>query len=383
MQTLPKPLSTLLIKPVGPDCNMSCDYCFYLEKAGQFGPKKTHQMTETILREMVRQAMPQADREINFVWQGGEPTLRGLDFFKKAVELEQRYGHDQTVGNGLQTNGLLINDQWARFLRSYQWLVGLSLDGPQHLHDHYRKTRWGQSTWQRVVDSAKRLLDAQVAVNALVVVTDYSVRFAQEIYEYHKDLGLTHMQFIPCVETDRGDPNSLSSFSVSSEPYGRFLCQLFDLWMDDFTDLTPTTSIRSFDSLFHRYLGLPAPECTLLPECGNYVVVEHNGDVFSCDFFVEPDWRLGNVMESKLWDMLNAETQQQFGRRKAHLPAICRDCQWLSYCTGGCPKDRLQGSGGEKLNHLCGGYQMFFEHADERFRSLAEKWKRNNPAARS
>jgi len=373
-----KPLASLLIKPASPDCNLSCDYCFYLEKAELFDSKNTHRMTGTVLKELVRQAMQQAGREINFIWQGGEPTLMGPNFFKKAVELQQRFGRDQTVGNGLQTNGLLIDDTWAQFLRSYQWLVGLSLDGPQHVHDHYRKNRRGKGSWERVVDSAKRLLDAEVAVNALVVVTDYSVRFAREIYEYHKNLGLNHMQFIPCVEADRDDPSSVSPFSVSSEPYGHFLCQLFDLWMDDFTGLTPTTSIRFFDSLLYRYLGLPAPECTLLPECGNYVVVEHNGEVFSCDFFVQDEWRLGNVMELKLSDMLNAEKQWQFGRRKAHLPEACGHCRWLGYCTGGCPKDRLPGQGEDKPNHLCSAYKTFFEYSDERFRGLAEEWKRHN-----
>ncbi|MCF8032294.1 MAG: anaerobic sulfatase maturase [Desulfarculaceae bacterium] len=378
MQTLQKPLASLLIKPAGPDCNLSCDYCFYLEKAELFNSKQTHRMTGAILEEVVRQAMRQAGREINFIWQGGEPTLMGLDFFRKAVELQQRYGRDQTVGNGLQTNGLLIDSQWAQFLRSYQWLVGLSLDGPQHVHDHHRKTGRGQGTWEPVVESAKRLLDAEVAVNALVVVTDYSVRFAQEIYEFHKNLGLNYMQFIPCVEADKQDPSAVSSFSVPSEPYGHFLCQLFDLWMDDFTDLTPTTSIRFFDSLFYQYLGLPAPECTLLPECGNYVVVEHNGEVFSCDFFVQPAWRLGNVMYSRLSDMLNAEKQRQFGRRKAHWPDTCGDCRWLGHCAGGCPKDRLRGQGPEKQNHLCSAYQIFFEYSDQRFRDLADKWKRRN-----
>lgn len=378
---LKKPLATLLVKPAGPDCNLSCEYCFYLGKAELFGPKKTHRMTEAILEELVRQAMHQAGREINFVWQGGEPMLMGLDFYSKAVDLQQKHGRGQTVGNGLQTNGLLIDDQWARFLRSYQWLVGLSLDGPRHVHDHHRKTRGGKGTWQRIEGSAKRLLDAGVAVNALVVVTDYSVRFAHEIYQYHKNLGLTHMQFIPCVEADKKDPNSVSSFSVASEPYGRFLCQLFDLWMDDFTGLTPATSIRFFDSIFYRYMGLSAPECTLLPECGNYVVVEHNGAVFCCDFFVQPEWRLGNVMESNLSGMLNSQKQWQFGRRKAYVPGACAHCRWLSHCRGGCPKDRLRGTGAKEQNHLCLAYKTFFEYSDERFRNLAESWKRHNQSA--
>lgn len=376
MKRIRKPLQTLLIKPAGPDCNMACTYCFYLEKASLFPESPSLRMSQDVLEEVVRQAMEQSGNQINFIWQGGEPMLMGLEFYRKCVGFQQRFGRGQTVGNGLQTNGLLIDAEWVRFLKSYNWLVGLSLDGPQDVHDHYRRTRGGGATWKKVTASAERMLAAGLAVNALIVVNDYSVRFPDEIYAFHKNLGLTHMQFIPCVEPDKDHPSRVLGFSVPAEGYGRFLCRLFDLWMDDFSGLAPATSIRLFESLFHVYMGYPPPECTLLHVCGTYVVVEHNGDVFSCDFFVHPTWRLGSVKEARLSEMLNAERQCVFGRRKVNLPDECNCCRWLSLCRGGCPKDRLSGQEEKAPNHLCSAYQMFFEYSDERFRGLAKRWKR-------
>ena len=376
MKRMQKPLQTLLIKPAGPDCNMACTYCFYLEKASLFPESPSHRMSQDVLEEVVRQAMKQSGSQINFIWQGGEPMLMGLEFYRKCVDFQQRFGRGQAVGNGLQTNGLLIDAEWVRFLKSYNWLVGLSLDGPQHVHDHYRRTRGGGATWKKVTASAERMLAADLAVNALIVVNDYTVQFPEEIYAFHKNLGLSHIQFIPCVEPDKDDPSRVLGFSVPAEGYGRFLCRLFDLWMDDFSGLEPATSVRLFESLFHAYMGYPPPECTLFDECGTYVVVEHNGDVFSCDFFVHPAWRLGNVKDSRLSEMLNAERQCVFGRRKANLPHECNCCRWLSLCRGGCPKDRFPGQAGKAPNHLCSAYQMFFEYSDERFRRLAKRSER-------
>lgn len=378
MKKMRKPLQTLLIKPAGPDCNMACTYCFYRKKASLFRESPSHRMSQDVLEEMIRQAMRQSGRQINFIWQGGEPTLMGLEFYRKCIEFQQRFGRGQLVGNGLQTNGLLIDAEWIRFLKSYNWLVGLSLDGPQHVHDHYRGTRGGGGTWEKVTASAERMLAADLAVNALIVVNDYSVRFPDEIYAFHKNLGLSHMQFIPCVEPDEDNPPHVLDFSVPAEGYGRFLCRLFDLWMDDFSDLEPATSVRLFESLFYAYIGYPPPECTLLDECGTYLVVEHTGDVYSCDFFVQPAWRLGNVKDSSLSEMLNAERQSVFGQRKANLPDECTCCRWLSLCRGGCPKDRLSGRAGKAPNYLCAAYQMFFEYSDERLRELAERWKRQH-----
>jgi uncharacterized protein len=225
------------------------------------------------------------------------------------------------------------------------------------------------------------MLDAGVEVNALATVNDYSVRFPEEIYAFHKALGLRHMQFIPVVET-APDKGRLSPHSVSAEAFGDFLCTTFDLWLADFDAGLPTTSIRFFDSVFYPYVNLPPPECTLAPECGMYVVVEHNGDVFACDFFVEPAWKLGNVMEGDLTDMLNSERQAAFGRIKSNLPEACRRCEWLAYCRGGCPKDRVRpGKEGAAVCHLCPAFKAFFEHAHPTLRQLAARWRAEHAGA--
>lgn len=371
-----KPVNSILVKPAGPDCNMACRYCFYLEKAAIFSELKVHRMSLDVLEEMVRQVCQSGERYLSFGWQGGEPTLMGLSFFQQAVDFQQRYGRGQTIGNGFQTNGILIDPSWAKFFKDYYILVGLSLDGPEHVHNRYRLMRDGSGSWEKVVDRAKLMLDEGVAVNALTVLNDYSVQFPEEIYEFHKSLGLTFQQYIPCVETDPSDRTKAAPFSVPPEKFGDFLCTLFDRWMDDFKDNVPTTSIRDFDSIFYSYVGLPPPECTLLPECGTYVVVEHDGSVYSCDFFVEPDWKLGNIMEGNLKRLLNSERQLKFGRLKSTLPDPCKTCQWLKYCRGGCTKDRIRDPRDNHVSHFCQSYQMFFEHADQRLQQLADRWKK-------
>ena len=376
-----KPITSVLIKPAGPDCNMACTYCFYLKKAAYFPDMHTHRMSEAVLRETVRQVMMQGAVNVSFGWQGGEPTLMGVRFFEQAVEFQKRFGRGRTVGNGLQTNGVLIDDAWCRFLKQYRFLVGLSLDGPEQIHDRYRKMRGGTSSWHRVVDSASRMLDGDVAVNALIVLNDYSSQFPETIYAFHKDLGLTYMQFIPCVEPDGTDPSKTAPFSVSAEVFGDCLCRLFDLWIADFKDGEPTTSIRFFESVFYVYVGMEPPECTLCENCGNYVVIEHNGDVFSCDFFVEESWKLGNVLERQLSEMLNSELQNRFGACKTDLPAECLECEWLPKCRGGCPKDRTFSTRHQKLNHLCNGFKRFFSHADGRLEELAEAWRKKQVKA--
>ncbi len=370
-----KVLNSILVKPAGPDCNLTCEYCFYSAKSSLFPGTMKHRMIEATLTEMIKQAMGQAGETIGIAWQGGEPTLMGLQFFQKSMDLIRRYGKDQTVGNALQTNGLLIDKDWIRFLNEYNFLVGLSIDGPKHVHDHYRRTKNGRSTWSRVADKAKMMLNGGVSVNALSVVTDYSSEFPEESYSFLKDLGLTYMQFIPCVERDPMKPGEFFTFSVSAEKYGAFLCKLFDLWLADFVNGCQTTSIRFFDSVFDRYVGLTPPECTLLEECGNYLVVEHNGDVYCCDFFVEPNWKLGNIQNGRLHDMLNSNRQTIFGARKKQLLEECKACKWLYNCQAGCIKDRVNGLGHIGTNHLCAAFKMFFDHADPKLRQLAESWK--------
>jgi uncharacterized protein len=370
-----KPLNSVLIKPTGPDCNLDCAYCFYLKKSALFKEFPVHRMSAEIQEELIRQVMQQGSDAVSFAWQGGEPTLMGLEFFEKAIELEKKFGRNQTVGNGLQTNGMLLNLDWARFLRKYDWLVGISLDGPAFIHDHYRMDKGMQPTHHKVVANAKMLLDNNVAVNALCCLTDYSVQYPDELYAYFKSVGLTWMQFIPVVETNEDDPSRAADFSVSAEAYGKFLCRIFDLWLSDFRDGKPTTSVRHFESVFYSYVGLQAPECTLMKECGPYVVVEHNGNVYSCDFFVEPKWKLGNILTGRLTQMLNSKQQATFGAAKAVLPGECRRCPWLTKCYGGCTKDRIRDPADMRKPRFCRSYKMFFAHADSILRNMAAQWK--------
>lgn len=371
-----KVLNNILVKPAGPDCNMDCLYCFYKNKPELFPETGRPRMSEFLLEAMIRQIVEPSGGEVSIGWQGGEPTLMGLPFYRKAVELEERFGAGKIVGNGLQTNGLLIDRQWARFFREFRFLIGLSIDGPEHVHDHYRRMRGGGTSWSRVADRAKLMLDEGISVNALTVVNDYSSRFPEEIYSFHKALGLTFMQFIPCVETHPLHRDRVTSYSVSAKDFGKFLCRTFDLWISDFLESVPTTSIRFFESLLLSYAGFIPPECTLYKECGVYLVVEHQGDVYSCDFFVEPAWKLGNIAQGSLTEMLNSPRQLQFGKYKSNLPKECRPCEWLSLCRGGCPRNRIRSSRDGSHNHLCQAYKMLFEHADPVLKRLAYEWQR-------
>lgn len=370
-----KPLNSVLVKPSGPDCNLGCSYCFYLEKEEIFPETKTHRMSPEVQEEMIRQVMQQSGEAISFAWQGGEPALMGLDFYQRAIELEKKYGRNgQSVGNGFQTNGTLLDREWARFFKKYDWLIGLSLDGPKHIHDRYRLDKGLHPTHEKVESVARMLLEEGVAVNAMCCITDYSADYAEELYNYYKSIGLTWMQFIPVVETDKNDPSKAASFSLTAEKYGHFLNTLFDLWMNDFKNGEPTTSVRHFESVFHTYVGLEPPDCTMMKECGPYVVVEHNGSVYSCDFFVEPKFRLGNIRHGRLIDMLNSKKQDDFGKAKNLLPRKCKMCPWYTKCYGGCTKDRIKDPSDNRQPRFCQAYQMFFSHADSRLKVLAEMW---------
>jgi uncharacterized protein len=350
-------LTNVLIKPAGPDCNLGCTYCFYLDKAALF-PPGAHRMTEPVLAATLRQMLAQDAAAVSFSWQGGEPTLMGLGFFQKAVDYEMAFGRGQTVSNALQTNGIRLDATWARFLAKYRFLVGLSLDGPAHVHDKYRVNHGGKGTWRKVDDRARMLLDAGVAVNALTVVNDYSAQHADEIYAYLRDAGLAYMQFIPCYEP--GKP-----YTVTPEAYGEFLCRVFDLWRADFENGVPTTSVRWFDSLLNLYAGRAPNDCTLLEECGTYLVVEHDGGVYSCDFYVQEGGRLGSVSDNDLAALYAGVRQREFGAAKARLAPACQACEWLTVCRGGCPKDRAE------VSYFCAAYKRFFAHAGGELRRLA------------
>jgi uncharacterized protein len=370
-----KKLNSILVKPAGPDCNLSCTYCFYKDKFDSRDAGIKHRMSDEILEELLKQAMIQSDEYISIAWQGGEPTLMGLPFFKRAINFIERYGTGKSVGNAIQTNGILVDQDWIGFLKKFHFLVGISIDGPEHIHDFYRRSKSGKGSWAIVKDNTMRMLDQGVQVNALTVLNDYSVQFPEEIYEFDKDIGLNHMQFIPCVEYLNKSKSKIAKFSIDSQAYGKFLCTLFDLWRSDFKDGVPATVIRFFESVFRVYVGMDSSICSFLKECGTYIVIEHNGDVYCCDFYVETRWRLGNIKEHSLVDLLNSETQATFRTMKIDRMAECNRCKWLEMCYGGCTKTQVQNSNGGYENYFCESYKLFFEYSSKEYQKLAAIWK--------
>lgn len=368
------PLTQLLIKPSSADCNLRCVYCFYLEKGALYPQQRTHRMSNEVLREMVRQMMSRRLPQVGFSWQGGEPTLLGLDFFRRTVEYQQQFGHSgQVVANSLQTNGILINDEWSQFFAQYHFLIGLSLDGPPDVHDRYRLSANGRGSHAHALRAMRSMRKHGVEFNILAVVNDFSVRHAKRIYQYLREQDLGFLQFISCVERDpqTGGP---APFSVSPEAYGDFLCTVFDEWVRDFRDGLPMVSERTFDGLLHTYLGEPSPTCVFMETCGDYVVVEHSGDVYSCDFFVEPSCYLGNLLERDLHLLAASPKQVAFGERKCDLPPECQSCRWLRHCHGGCPKDRQVVAATQGCNYLCPAYKRFFAHSEATFIELRDRW---------
>ncbi len=327
-------------------------------------------MSSAMLEAVVRQVMGQSPESIAISWQGGEPTLMGIPFYEEAVHLERKYGDGKTVGNAFQTNGLLIDRRWARFFRDHEFLVGLSIDGPQHVHDHYRKFSNSAPSWLQVMRGADILLGDGVAVNSVSTVTRYSGEHPEETYDFLKEAGFTFMQYIPVVEIVPGG-TQVTDYSVSPAQYGEFLKRLFVRWQKDFTRSGPGVSIRFFDSVLARYLGLETAECELSEICGTYLVIEHNGEVYSCDFFVNPEGRLGSLCNDTLIELLNSPGQESFGNAKARIGPGCSMCSWLPYCRGGCPKDRLRNPANDGTSYFCEAYKRFFEMADPWFRGLA------------
>ena len=361
-------INSVLVKPAGPDCNLACDYCFYRPKSALYPDTPRPRMTTRVLASFIGQYMRLAGPNPSFGWQGGEPALMGLDFYRTVVELEQRLGlSGQVVGNGFQTNATLMDDDWARFFCEYRFLVGLSLDGPQDLHDGHRLTLGGAPTWERVMRSLEVLRRHRVEFNILCMVTRESVDQPEKLYRFFRSHELRYLQFIPLVEAENGP----AANPISPEAYGEFLCRLFDQWTNDWP---PEVYIRDFDDILSVYAGRPMPSCIHQDRCGQYFVVEHNGDVYACDFMVEPEWRLGNLVEQPLAEILASAHFRTFAARKGMHQAQCQACRWLSLCQGGCQKHRLITSASVAApSYFCEAYQRFFQHSRRRFRRLADE----------
>ncbi|MBI2432906.1 MAG: anaerobic sulfatase maturase [Candidatus Hydrogenedentes bacterium] len=384
----------LLAKPSGPLCNLECKYCFYLEKE-QYYAAPSRRMTPEVLDTFVRQYIEAQDGpEIHFAWQGGEPTLAGVDFFREAVGLQQRYAGGKRITNAFQTNGILLNDGWGEFLAANDFLVGISIDGPEHLHDSYRVDRGGHGTFKRVLRGLGYLKKHGVEFNTLTVVNRRNGRCAGEVYEFLRETGSGFMQFIPLVErlpTSGTASNRLigphdtasarvTAWSVAARDYGRFLCEVFDRWVR--RDVGKVF-VQAFDVFLAAWLGMEPPLCVYRKTCGDALVVEQNGDIYSCDHFVYPEYRLGNLSEQPLRALVDSTAQRQFGAAKeASLPGECLECIWRFACNGGCPKHRFLSSkhGEPGLNYFCEGYKAFFSHADRHLQQMALALRQGRPA---
>lgn len=368
-------LSSVLVKPVSADCNLACGYCFYSPKAALYPGTRRHRMGDGVLREFISQFMALSGDRAAFCWQGGEPTLAGLDFYRRAVEYQSLFGAPgQTVENSLQTNGTLIDEAWARFLRRYRFLVGVSLDGPPELHDHYRRDHAGRPSYERVMRGIGWLRRHGVDFNILVLLNRVNVDHPKEVYDFLLSQGFRFLQFIPCLEVDpeAGGP---ARYSITPEQYGRFLCAVFDEWT---REGVPQVYIRDFEDILFAYVTGEAPSCTYSRECGKYVVVEHNGDIYACDFYVEPRWFLGNLTKQPLEEIVAGERFAEFRARKPKMAQSCGDCPWLPYCRGGCPRHWTVL--GLDRNYFCPSYKMLFEHSHPGFLRLKQVVERRRAA---
>lgn len=365
---------TLLIKPSGSECNIDCAYCFYKDRLPELGQGK-QRMRLPVLQKLVKDYMQTRFPVVGFAWQGGEPTLMGIPFFQQAVEFQKQYGiPGQQVSNTFQTNAVLLGKSWCRFLHDKKFLLGISVDGPERFHNRYRRDRAGAGTYTQVMRGIENCKKHRVEFSALVLLNSHNVEHPDELFDFAVKHELTYLQFIPCLERDAASGRA-AAFSVKPRQYGAFLCRLFDLWCDYGPD---RVNIREFDSLVTYYvLGKPTL-CTYSEECGRFVVVEHNGDAFACEFFVEPGWRLGNILETPLQTLAASDVKKAFALQKRNFCPRCEACQLLEVCRGGCMKDRTRLGGnkaGPQPSYFCEAYRKFFEYALPRFREIAEAVK--------
>lgn len=370
-----KPLYVML-KPAGAHCNLACKYCYYLEKNKLYPTAQRHLMSDEMLEQFTREYIEaQTMNQVLFTWHGGEPLLRSIDFYRKALSLQQKYAGGKRIDNVIQTNGTLLTDEWCEFFAQNHWLVGISIDGPQPDHDHYRLTAAGKPSWQKVMQGIKLLKKHGVEWNAMAVVNAYNVNHPLEFYRFFKGNGCQFLQFTPIVErltrhedgrtlaslADK-DEISLSEASVAPEQWGYFLSAIFDEWVRKDVG---KIFVEIFDCTLANWMGISPGICAYSKECGHAGVMEHNGDVYSCDHFVFPEYKLGNIRDHSLIDMLYGEQQQEFSRLKhSSLPRQCKECDMEFACHGECPKNRFMKDkyGDSGLNYLCPGYYHYYQH---------------------
>ena len=388
-----KPLYVML-KPVGSACNLACQYCYYLEKELLYPNNKRSWMSEETLETFIQQYfLAQTQPYVSFTWHGGEPLLRPISFYKKALKLQQKYGKGFYIENSLQTNGTLLTDEWCRFFKENNFLIGLSIDGPATVHDAYRQTLSGKGSFQKVLNGIRLLNKHGVEWNAMAVVNAQNVKDAATFYNFFKSINCHFIQFTPiverlvphadgrCLASVNEQTQTMSPLSVTPEEWGAFLCDLFDLWIKEDVG---TYYIQIFDATLANWVGQTPGLCTLSKLCGHASVMEHNGDVFACDHFVFPEYKRGNIHTQTITEMMYSPEQLQFGKNKwQSLPRQCKECSFLFACYGECPKNRfaIDAYGNKGLNYLCKGYKRFFAHVAPYMQFMKEQLEKELPPA--
>src|ERR1019366_6320534 len=386
-------------KPVGPICNLDCKYCFYLEKENLYPSPRKFVMSDDVLENYVRQYIAsQSGPEVSFAWQGGEPTLLGVGYFRKVVELQARYANGKTIGNSIQTNGTLLDDEWCKFFRENRFLVGSSIDGPRDLHEKYRVDKLQRSTFDKVMAGVELLKRHAVEFNTLTVVHHESARRPLDVYRFLKEIGSTYIQFIPLVERSTGaglagppllSPSadesaiaaSVTPWSVDANDYGNFLVEIFQEWVRHDVGWI---FVQVFETALSNWMGLGSTLCIFAETCGRALALEHNGDVYSCDHYVYPSYKLGNLLDQEISVLADLPSQQSFGNAKRDsLPDYCRQCEVRFACNGECPRNRflVTPDGQPGLNYLCAGYLHFFRTIDPTMKELARLLRAGRPAA--
>ena len=366
----------IMTKPAGALCNLACKYCYYLEKSKLYTNNPRHVMSDELLERFTRDYIAmQTSSNVLFTWHGGETLMRPISFYKKALELQKKYAGGRNIDNSIQTNGTLITEEWARFFKENHFLVGVSIDGPQEFHDEYRKTRTGKPSFLQVMKGIQWLNRYGVEWNAMAVVNDFNGDYPLDFYHFFKEIGCHYIQFTPVVERYYRHPDGrmlaspidgavaeLTDFSVSPEQWGKFLCTLFDEWVrNDVGEYF----VQIFDSTLAGWMGVPPSLCSMGETCGHAGVMEFNGDVYACDHYVFPEFKLGNIYQDTLTNMMYSERQMRFGNNKRDLlTRQCRECDFLFACHGECPRNRFAQSrdGEDGQNYLCAGYYEYFQH---------------------
>jgi uncharacterized protein len=362
-------ITSLLIKPASAVCNLDCAYCFYLDReADPYSALPGRRMTDETLERLVDTYLFYSYPNSTFAFQGGEPTLAGPEFYEKLVKLQHQYGRSGSVANAMQTNGVLLSDRWCELFKQYNWLIGISIDGPEAIHDRYRYNKQGAGTWRKVMNGVELLKKHRVEFNVLCVVSQANAGRAAEIYRYFRSLGIEHIQYIPLSEFDGlGQP---LPFTITPEQYGLFLCETFDLWWPE----RRKVRIRYFDNIAEAVAGQKPGTCTMHETCDSYVVVEFNGDVYPCDFFVEKEWKLGNVNFDSWSEIARKQRRNQFAAKKTIAHPECQACEYQAICHGGCPKHRRDPHRSfEDLDYFCAAYKMIFKKAVEPFQKEIQR----------